>query len=112
MKPAPRKRPGAVAKAAAKAAADAVDDAAAARRSLVLRLKRVEGQVRGVQAMIERGADCEAVAQQLAAARKALDRTFYELMACAIEHPHLSPVPGEPAAQRAQRITRMLARLA
>jgi DNA-binding FrmR family transcriptional regulator len=104
MKPAPRKRPGAVAKAAAKAAA--------VRRSLVLRLKRVEGQVRGVQAMIERGADCEAVAQQLAAARKALDRTFYELMACAIEHPYLSPVPGEAPAQRAQRITRVLARLA
>ncbi len=46
------------------------------------RLKRAEGQVRAVTAMVEREDDCEQVAQQLSAARKALDRAFYELMAC------------------------------
>ena len=58
-----------------------------ARRELVLRLKRVEGQLRAVQRMIEEGNDCDPIAQQLAAARKALDKAFFELMACAIEHP-------------------------
>lgn len=54
-----------------------------ARKAQVLsRLRRVEGQVRAVAAMVEREDDCEKVAQQLAAARKALDRTFYDLMAC------------------------------
>jgi CsoR family transcriptional regulator, copper-sensing transcriptional repressor len=86
--------------------------AAVARRGLLLRLKRAEGQVRAVQAMIERGADCEEVAQQLSAARKALDRSFYELMACAIEHPQFSPLPGEAIGERRQRIARALARLA
>jgi DNA-binding FrmR family transcriptional regulator len=102
-------------------------DSAAARRALVLRLKRVEGQIRGVQAMIESGQDCEQVAQQMSAARKALDKAFFELIACAIEHPQFSADPGEgaktakadkpsrgkratDATERVQRIARALAR--
>ncbi len=38
------------------------------------RLKRVEGQVRGLQRMVEEQRDCEAVLTQLMAARAALDR--------------------------------------
>jgi len=57
----------------------------AQRKALLARLARIEGQVRGVRRMIEEEADCEAIAQQLAASRKALDRAFYEMMACAIE---------------------------
>lgn len=49
---------------------------------VLARLKRVEGQVRGVIQMVEREAECEQVAQQLSAARKALDRAFFDLMAC------------------------------
>jgi DNA-binding FrmR family transcriptional regulator len=85
-------------------------DAADARRQLVLRLRRVEGQLRGVQRMIEDGNDCEPIAQQLAAARKALDKAFFELMACAIEHPEFSRV-AERNSERVQRLTRTLARL-
>jgi DNA-binding FrmR family transcriptional regulator len=76
----------------------------------VLRLKRVEGQLRAVQRMIDDGEDCEPVAQQLAAARKALDKAFFELMACAIEHPEFSN-GREGNAERVQRLTRTLARL-
>lgn len=49
------------------------------------RLKRVEGQIRGVLAMMEQDQPCDAIAQQLSAARKALDRAFYEMMACSLE---------------------------
>jgi DNA-binding FrmR family transcriptional regulator len=38
------------------------------------RLKRVEGQIRGLQRMVEEGRDCEAILTQLMAARSALDR--------------------------------------
>lgn len=55
------------------------------RRELVLRLKRIEGQLRGIQAMIEHGADCEQVTQQLSASRRALDKTFFQVVACAVE---------------------------
>ena len=55
------------------------------RRDLVLRLKRVEGQLRGIQAMIESAADCEKIVHQLSASRRALDKAFYNLLACAIQ---------------------------
>lgn len=87
-------------------------DAAAARHDLVMRLKRVEGQLRGVQHMIEANEDCEAVAQQLSAARKALDKAFYELLACALEHPQFSTAKGEKHEARVQRIARALAKFA
>ncbi|THD04784.1 hypothetical protein B1810_04025 [Panacagrimonas perspica] len=49
------------------------------------RLRRVEGQIRGVLTMMEQDLPCDAIAQQLSAARKALDRAFYEMMACSLE---------------------------
>lgn len=95
---------------ARKAAAKAAGQADTARRDLVLRLKRAEGQLRAVQRMIEEGVDCEPIAQQLAAARKALDKAFFELMACAIEHPEFSN-GKENDDRRVRRLTRTLARL-
>lgn len=94
---------------------------AAARRALVLRLKRVEGQLRGIQSMIEAGNDCEAIAQQMSAARKALDKAFFELAACAIAHPQFSAAPAgtakaaasaERPEDRVQRVARTLAKFA
>jgi len=38
------------------------------------RLKRVEGQIRGLQRMVDDGRDCEAILTQLMAARAALDQ--------------------------------------
>jgi len=38
------------------------------------RLRRVEGQVRGLQRMIDEGKDCEDVLTQLSAVKSALDR--------------------------------------
>ena len=49
-----------------------------------MRLKRIEGQLRGIQNLIEAGADCEAVAQQMSASRKALDKAFFTLVGCVI----------------------------
>lgn len=87
-------------------------DAAQARRGLVLRLKRVEGQLRGIQNMIDSGADCEDIALQMSAARKALDKAFFEMVACAIEHPQFSAAKGEKTNQRVQRMARTLAKFA
>jgi len=47
--------------------------AEARRKALCARLARVEGQVRGLQRLIEADTDPEKVAQQMAAARKALE---------------------------------------
>ncbi len=40
---------------------------------LLKRLKRIEGQVRGIQKMIENGRDCESVITQLTAVRSAIE---------------------------------------
>jgi DNA-binding FrmR family transcriptional regulator len=53
------------------------------KKDLLNRLARVEGQLRGVQKLIalaDQPSDCDAVAQQMAAARKALDRSFVQLL--------------------------------
>ena len=59
--------------------------------AMLKRLARVEGQIRGIQAMIRRGEECEAIAQQFAAARKALDKAYQELLACLLEEAVLDP---------------------
>jgi CsoR family transcriptional regulator, copper-sensing transcriptional repressor len=54
------------------------------KKDLLNRLARIEGQLRGVQKLVAMAADssdCDAVAQQMAAARKALDRCFIQLLA-------------------------------
>lgn len=55
------------------------------RSELNNRLARIEGQIRGVRRLIDEEADCEKIAQQMAAARKALDKAFHEMLACMIE---------------------------
>ncbi len=53
-------------------------------KDVVNRLRRIEGQVRGLIDMIQGGRSCEEVALQMSAARKAMDKTFYRMMACSV----------------------------
>lgn len=54
-------------------------------QEILTRLRRVEGQIRGIQRMIEEGRECEAIAAQLLAARAALDKASLHIMAHHIE---------------------------
>jgi DNA-binding FrmR family transcriptional regulator len=81
-----------------------------AKKSIGSRLARVEGQVRGVRRMIAEDAACEDIALQLAAARKALDRAFYEMVSCMIR---TEPPSGAVARrERASQVAELLARFA
>lgn len=71
------------------------------RKALILRLKRVEGQLRGIQGMIDSGAECEKVTQQLSAARRALDKAFFSVLACAIQ---TSPKKGDSNKASEERV--------
>ena len=53
-------------------------------KDVVNRLRRIEGQVRGLIEMIQAGRSCEDVALQMSAARKAMDKAFYRMMACSV----------------------------
>jgi DNA-binding FrmR family transcriptional regulator len=53
---------------------------------VIKRLRRAEGQIRGVQRLIEEGADCKDVVNQLTAAQAALHRAGLRLMAAGMRH--------------------------
>jgi len=50
------------------------------------RLKRVEGQVRGILRMMEEDKECKDVITQLSAARSAIDRAIGYVVAKNLEH--------------------------
>lgn len=58
---------------------------ASARTDVLNRLKRAEGQIRGVQRMIEEGESCLKIGQQFSAVRKALDSTYLRMTMCFME---------------------------
>jgi len=58
---------------------------ASARTDVLNRLKRAEGQIRGVQRMIEDGESCLKIGQQFSAVRKALDSTYLRMTLCFME---------------------------
>lgn len=47
---------------------------------IINRLKRIEGQIRGLQRLINEGKDCTEVVNQLAAVRKALDKVGFLIL--------------------------------
>jgi len=52
------------------------------RTDLLNRLKRAEGQLRGIQRMVEEGQPCLDIASQIAAVRKALDSAYVRMTVC------------------------------
>lgn len=50
------------------------------------RLRRVQGQVAGILAMIEEGRSCREVIQQIAAASRALDRAGVKLLVSQLQY--------------------------
>ena len=51
---------------------------------LIKRLRRIEGQVRGLQQMLADGRDCREVVTQLSAANKALEQAGFVLVAAGL----------------------------
>lgn len=83
----------------------------ARQKALLARLSRVEGQIRAVRRMISNDEPCEAVAQQLAASKTAMNKAFCEMMACAIEREVAEDgTLDETAQEKIQRLTHLLTR--
>lgn len=81
-------------------------------RDVVNRLKRIEGQVRGLIDMVENGRGCEDVAQQMAAARKAMDKAFYRMVACSVMEAVSESDSEVKAFLQVERSTRILEKYA
>jgi DNA-binding FrmR family transcriptional regulator len=79
---------------------------------LVKRLRRVEGQLRGIQQMLTEQRDCRDVVTQISAANKALEQTGFVLVAAGLtwclENPEQSAAEGYEVAD-VQKMFRKLA---
>lgn len=85
------------------------------KKDLLNRLARVEGQLRGVQKLIALAvepSDCDAVAQQMAAARKALDRSFAQLLAASMTTQTADAADLDEARARAAQLAALLEKFA
>jgi CsoR family transcriptional regulator, copper-sensing transcriptional repressor len=81
-------------------------------RDVINRLKRIEGQVRGLIDMVEDGRSCEEVAQQMSAARKAMDKAFYRMMATSVMEAVSSSESEVHTFREVERSTRILEKYA
>jgi DNA-binding FrmR family transcriptional regulator len=67
------------------------------------RLRRVEGQVRGIQSMLDQRRECRDVLTQVGAATKALEQVGFKLLAAGLtqclEDPARAEADGYPVAE-------------
>lgn len=59
---------------------------------LTRRLRRIEGQVRGIQQMLTENRECRDIVAQVSAASKALDQVGFKLLATGLSHCLADPV--------------------
>ena len=64
-------------------------------RSLTTRLRRIEGQVQGLQRMLDSGRECEEVLTQIMAVRSSLDQVGLLLMEHHIERCIMAELPAD-----------------
>lgn len=69
-----------------------------AQTDILNRLRRAEGQIRGIQRMVEEGESCLKIGQQFSAVRRALDSTYLRMTVCFVEQElesRMQPGPTE-----------------
>ncbi len=81
------------------------------KEEILARLRRVEGQIRGIQRMIVEERDCEAIVTQLMAARAALDRASMVVLTQHMQQCLADP-SGRPSQRQLQRIIEFFVKFA
>ena len=75
------------------------------------RLRRIEGQLRGLQQMLSEGRDCREIVTQLSAANKALEQAGFIIVAAGLtwclEDPERSAAEGYELADVQKMFTRL-----
>lgn len=87
-----------------------VDENAAG--DVVKRLRRAEGQIRGVIAMLEAGRDCGDVVTQLAAVSRALDRAGFKIISSGLQQCVAAHERGEDQQVNLERMEKLFLSLA
>lgn len=81
------------------------------RDDLLLRMRRIEGQARGVQRLLDEGRDCEEVVQQLTAMRAALGKVALTVIAENLEECLLAKGQDETRDRAVRRAKEVFLRL-
>jgi DNA-binding FrmR family transcriptional regulator len=79
----------------------------ATQTDLQMRLRRIEGQIRGIIGMLADGKPCEDVVTQIFAARAGMDRVAAEVLKCHVTDA-LSSRPPEEAREAVLRAINLL----
>ena len=78
---------------------------------LIKRLRRVEGQVRGIQAMLTEQRDCADVVTQIAAANKALEQVGFKLVASGLTYCISNPDEAAESGYDLARVEKMFTKI-
>ncbi len=71
------------------------------KRKLLLRVRRIRGQLAGIETALEREQDCTRIMQTVAACRGALNSLMFEIIAGHVREHVLDPQRPVPAARAA-----------
>ena len=76
------------------------------------RLRRVEGQIRGIQAMIDEGRECTDVVTQFAAAIRALEQAGFKYFAATMAQCALDPEKAAANGYSPEKLEKLFLQLA
>ena len=79
---------------------------------LIKRLRRIEGQVRGIQTMLAEGRDCRTVIAQLSAVSSAVDQVGFKLLASGLATCLSDPARAAEAGFELDEVERLFLKLA
>lgn len=81
-------------------------------QDILKRLRRVEGQIRGIQQMLVDQRECRDVVTQISAAGKALDQAGFKLVASGLAYCMNDPVRAEQEGYAIEDVQKMFMKLA
>ena len=81
-------------------------------KQITTRLRRVEGQLRGIEGMLTEGRDCAEVVTQFAAATKALEQAGFQFFAATLAECTADPNRAADEGYTAEKLEKLFLRLA
>jgi len=82
------------------------------RDDLHKRLRRIEGQVRGIQAMLDEDRECRDIVTQIAAATKALEQVGFRMLASGLASCLQDPEKSAAEGYSIENVEKMFLKLA
>lgn len=80
-------------------------------QDLIKRLRRIEGQVRGLQTMLAENRDCSDVVTQVSAASRALDQVGFKLVASGLTYCVANPEEAAESGYDVERVEKMFMKI-